>query len=154
VRATILLLSVLVLTGCGGDEPEAAPQRPASFAVDPAQADVYATAYLAEAVPVGSDTGAATGEATAGEHVVIANNADIRIDMGGWYVEDADSNRLSLGIGRQIDVGTTLRVYTACGTSTEEAVFACADVRDVLGDDGDVLTLRDSAGSEVAQLRY
>jgi len=51
---------------------------------------------------------------------VIANNADIRVDMGGWYTDDTASNRLNLGIGRQ----------------------------------GDVLTLRDSAGPEVAELRH
>jgi hypothetical protein len=84
---------------------------------------------------------------------VIANNADIRIDMGGWALEDAQGNRLPLGIGRQIDVGTELHVHSSCGEDTDEAVFACVDA-EVLDDDGDVVRLLDSAAGEVAVLAY
>jgi hypothetical protein len=88
-----------------------------------------------------------------GEFVVIEQNADIRVDMGGWYIEDSDGNRLSLGIGRQIDPGAELRVHSSCGESTEAAVYACAET-EVLDDEGDVLTLRDSAGGDVATFAY
>lgn len=89
----------------------------------------------------------------AGEYVVISNNARIRTDMGGWYVEDSDGNRLALGIGTQVDEGGHLRLYSSCGETTGDKVFACAEV-EVLDDDGDVLTLYDSAGGEVAVFPY
>lgn len=69
------------------------------------------------------------------------------------YGADEAGNRLKLGLGRQIEVGAKLRVYSRCGETTEEAVFACVGV-EVLGDQGDVPTFWDSAGTEVAELRY
>jgi hypothetical protein len=85
--------------------------------------------------------------------VVVSNNASIRTDMGGWYVEDADGNSLPLGIGTQVDEGAQLRLYSACGENTAEKIFACADT-EVLDDGGETLTLHDSAGGEVAQFAY
>ena len=142
-RAVALLaLSLIALAGCGSEQDP--------FTLPDDQAEQYATAYLLRVEPAPDGDDLAEG---AGEYVVIANNADIRVDMGGWYIDDTAGNRLNLGIGRQIDVGAELRVYSSCGESTDEAVFACAGV-EVLDDDGDVLTLRDSAGTEVAELRY
>lgn len=114
------------------------------------EAERYPTAYMARVDPAPAGDDLAEG---AGEYVVIANNADIRVDMGGWWIEDQDGNRLALGIGRQIDIGAELRVHSSCGESTDTAVFACAEA-EALDDDGDLLTLRDSAGGEVAQLGY
>lgn len=142
-RAVALLaLPLIGLAGCGAE------QDPFSLPDD--QAEQYATAYLLRVEPAPDGDDLADG---GGEYVVVANNADIRVDMGGWYIDDAAGNRLNLGIGRQIDVGAELRVHSSCGESTEAAVFACAGV-EVLDDEGDVLTLRDSAGTEVAELRY
>ena len=114
------------------------------------QAAQYPTAYISEVEPAPEGDDLAKG---AGEFVVIEQNADIRVDMGGWYIDDADGNRLNLGIGRQIDVGAKLRVYSSCGRSTDEVVFACAGA-EVLDDNGDDLVLRDSAGGEVARFAY
>lgn len=114
------------------------------------EAGQYATAYMSQVEPAPEGDDLAEG---AGEFVLIEQNADIRVDMGGWYIEDTDGNRLNLGIGRQIDVGAQVRVYSSCGESTDKAVFACSSV-EVLDDAGDVLTLRDSAGDEVAVFAY
>ncbi len=140
--ALAAVLATSIVAGCGAEQD--------AFTLPDDQAEQYATAYLLRVEPVPDGDDLADG---GGEYVVIANNADIRVDMGGWYIDDAAGNRLNLGIGRQIDVGTELRVYSSCGESTDEAVFACTGV-EVLDDDGDVLTLRDSAGTEVAELRY
>ncbi|MEX2627247.1 MAG: hypothetical protein WD225_10225, partial [Ilumatobacteraceae bacterium] len=74
-------------------------------------------------------------------------------DMGGWVIETGEGHRLPLGIGRQIDPEAQLRVHTACGEDTDEAVFACLDT-EALPDDGGVVVLRDSAGGEVASFAY
>ncbi|MBW3620293.1 MAG: lamin tail domain-containing protein [Actinobacteria bacterium] len=139
----LLAVIVALLAACGG--PEGGPyELPAS------EAEQYVTAYIAAVVP---DAGADDLQAGAGEHVVIRNNWDHRTDMGGWYIEDAAGDRLPLGIGRQIEPQAELRVHTGCGEDSEEAVYACLD-EEVLDDDGDELTLRDSAGGEVARFAY
>lgn len=146
MRVRLLLGSVVIagLTiGCSG-----AVEDP--FSLPESEAEQYSTAYMSRVNPAPDGDDLAEG---GGEFVVIEQNADIRVDMGGWYIEDADGNRLNLGIGRQIDPGAELRVYSGCGESIDEAVFACAGV-EVLDDEGDVLTLRDSAGAEVARFAY
>ncbi|GAB2739145.1 lamin tail domain-containing protein [Nocardioides pakistanensis] len=141
--ATVSLVLAGLAAGCSDDLSD-------ELSLSGTEAEAYATAYLSQVEPAPEGDDLADG---AGEYVVIEQNADIRVDMGGWYIEDADGNRLSLGIGRQIDPGAELRVYSSCGESSDEAVFVCAD-QEVLDDEGDVLTLRDSAGGEVATFTY
>ena len=137
--------ALLVLAGCGDDGPPAG-----TFRLSASEAEGYATAYIAEVVadPPGDDL--APG---AGEHVVIRNNAEIRIDLGGWTIEDGDGDRLPLGIGRQIDVGAELRVHTGTGDDDDQAVFAGLD-DEALDDDRGVVRLLDSAGMEVMRMVY
>jgi hypothetical protein len=144
VSATAVVIGVCL----GGFSACAADTDP--FTVPESEAEQYSTAYLSRVVPAPEGDDLAEG---GGEFVVIEQNADIRVDMGGWYIEDSDGNRLSLGIGRQIDPGAELRVHSSCGESTEAAVYACAET-EVLDDEGDVLTLRDSAGGDVATFAY
>lgn len=145
MRAPVVVVSVVLaacLAGCSSDED--------AFTLPESEAEKYPTAYMSRVEPAPEGDDLAAGD---GEFVVIEQNADIRVDMGGWYIEDADGNRLNLGIGRQIDPGAELRVYSSCGESTDEAVFACSEV-EVFDDNGDVLMLRDSDGGEVARLAY
>ncbi len=145
VRARRLLLIIAVLaTGCS------AGAEPGTFTLPGGQVGEHATAYIATVVadPAGDDL-----EPGAGEHVVIRSNFDHRTDMGGWAIEDADGNRLPLGIGRQLDPDAELRVYSSCGEDTDAAVFACLD-EPVLDDDGDVVRLLDSGGNEVMRFAY
>lgn len=147
MRRSLVLAAAAVLAACGGSpssSPEGIHRLPAS------EVDDYETAYIAEVVAVADGGDLAEG---AGEHVIVRNNWDLRADLGGWWIEDADANRLRLGVGRQVEAQGELRVHTACGENTEEAVFACLD-EPVLGDDGDVLILRDSAGGEVMRFAY
>ena len=139
------LLAAGVVAGCNA---EASGQE--EILLPETAAKQYTDAYMARVVPASGEDDLAKG---AGEFVVLVNPADFPTAVGGWYIEDADGNRLNLGIGRQIKEGGELLVYSSCGESTDEAVFACAE-REVLGDEGDVLTLRDSAGSDAAEFAY
>jgi hypothetical protein len=147
VRTVLAAVLLWVAVACGGDGATAT--EPGVFVLPASLAEGYDTAYIAEVVadPPGDDL--AEG---AGEHVVIANNATIRIDMGGWWLDVGDV-RLPLGIGRQIDVGTTLRVHPGPGETDEEAVFVGLD-EEVLDDDAGTVILRDAAGTEVARFDY
>lgn len=143
MRVVVVTLFSAAAAGCfrGPTEPYLLPAS---------EAERYPTAYIAV---VAADADGDDLERGAGEYLIIRNNSDHRTDMGGWYVTDADDDRLPLGVGRQIDPGAELRLHTACGDDTDEAVFACRD-EEVLDDGGDTLTLRDSAGSEVAVFAY
>lgn len=145
-RAALAAVIMAGVAACGGGDP--APEG--TFELPGSQADEHDTAYVAVVVadPPGPDI-----VPGGGEHVVIRNNADIRIDMGGWWL-DVDGERLPLGIGRQIDVDAELRVYVGTGEdSVEDAVFVGLD-EPVLDDDAGLVVLRDAAGSEVARFRY
>jgi hypothetical protein len=146
IRVLSLALTALTVVGCGDDE---APAEEGIYELPSDEAERYDTAYIARVVADAAGDDLAEG---AGEHVVIANNAEIRIDMGGWWLE-VDGERLPLGIGRQIDVGTELRVHPGPGVTDEEAVFVGLEA-EVLDDVGGTVVLRDAAGSEVAELRY
>ena len=138
---------VLVLTGCGaGNSPSAG----GAFTLPANEVDQHDTAYIAEVVadPDGDDLADGSGE-----YVVVHNNWDLRADLGGWSIEDADGNELDLGVGRQLVSGARLRVYSSCGEDTDEAVHNCLD-EPVLDDSGDVLVLRDSGGNEVMRFPY
>lgn len=146
VRWSSLALVALLSVACSDDST---PTADGTYVLPSDEAEGYPTAYIAQVVadPPGDDL--AEG---AGEHVVIANNATIRIDMGGWFLE-VDGERLPLGIGRQIDVGTELRVHPGPGTTGDDAVFVGLE-DEVLDDDGGEVLLLDAAGSEVAAFRY
>ena len=139
------MLAAAAITGCN-----AQANGHEELVLPGSAAEQYEGAYMARVTPAPAGDDMAERD---GEYVVVENKADIRYDVGGWYIEDADGNRLNLGIGRQIEVGGELRVYSSCGESTDEAVFACAE-DEVLDDKSDVLTLRDSAGGEVAEFAY
>ena len=89
--ALAALLATTAVAGCGAEQDP--------FVLPEDEAEQYATAYLLRVEPAPSGDDLVDG---GGEYVVIANNADIRVDMGGWYIDDAAGNRLNLGIGRQI----------------------------------------------------
>jgi hypothetical protein len=146
-RTSAVVAVFAALAGCSS---ESGSGSAGEFELPEGEAEQYRSAYLSKVVagPEGEDL--AEG---GGEFVLLSNNASIRTDLGGWYVEDADRNRLPLGIGTQVDEGAQLRLYSACGENTAEKIFACADA-EVLDDLGDTLTLYDSAGGEVAQFAY
>lgn len=145
LRKVAIALVLTVAAACGGEGDSGS----GTYTLPREDAEAYETAYIAEVIadPPGDDL--AEG---GGEHVVIANNATIRIDMGGWWLE-VDGERLPLGIGRQIDVGTTLRVHPGSGETDEDAVFVGLD-EEVLDDDVGTVVLLDAAGTEVARFEY
>lgn len=145
--AVVLVMVTLLFVGCDHDGSEAGDDGTFELAAD--ETEEHSTAYIAVVVadPPGDDL--ATG---AGEHLVLRNNATIRIDMGGWWVE-ANGQRLPLGIGRQIDVGTELRLHPGPGETDDDAVFLGLD-EEALDGDGGVVVLRDALGGEVMRFRY
>jgi len=143
----VLVVAVLmaVVVACGDDDPAPA----GTFTLPTEEAASYSTAYIAEVVadPPGDDL--AEG---AGEHVVIRNNADIRIDMGDWGVV-VEGQRLSLGPGRQIDPDAEVRLHIGRGEDTGDAVFAGA-AEEMLDDEDGLVILEDAGRGEVARFRY
>lgn len=144
LRRFVTCLTLTLTAACGGSSTRG------TFELPSPDARRYQTAYIAAVVadPDGDDL-----EWGAGEHVVIRNNWDHRADLGGWWIEDDDGNRLRLGFGRQLDPDAELRVHTPCGEDSDEAVFACL-YHEVLNDDTGVLRLVDANGNDVARFGY
>lgn len=133
----------LATVGCSGQAHD-------RYELPGSEISQYGTAYISAVVASAPDGDLKQG---AGEYVVVRTNWSQRTDLGGWSVEDAEENRLQLGIGTQVDPGNEIHVHPACGETTPSAVFNCLD-REVLDDDGDVLRLLDSGGAEVATFAY
>lgn len=141
---TFAISAAVAVLGCGDDDA-----RDGTFELPSSAADRYPTAYIAAVVPDPPGDDLTPG---GGEHVVIRNNASIRIDMGGWWI-DTEAARLPVGTGRQIDVDAEVRIHPGSGNTGPDAVFVGLD-EEVLGNEGGVLVLRDAAGSEVARFAY
>lgn len=139
-------LVLMIASGCIDDREASEEGR---YRLPAAQAAAYETAYIAEVVadPPGDDL--AKG---AGEHVVIRNNADIRIDMGDWGVV-VDGQRLSLGTGRQIDPDAEVRLHVGPGEDSDDTVFAGLPT-ELLEDDEGLVVLEDAGRGEVSRFRY
>lgn len=136
-RATVALAAV-VLSACSAGN--------GTYTLPDDEAERYDTAYIAAVAPQGT--------AQDGEHLVLRNRHEIvRADLGGWWIEDADGERIPIPFSRQIDPGEDLRVHTGTGEDGDDAIHAGL-TGDVLDDDGDVLILRDAAGTEVARFAY
>lgn len=71
-----------------------------------------------------------------GEHVVLTNTSGRAIDVGGYLLQDAVVNRLTVGEGYVIPPGGELRVYTGPGTNTADRYYNDLG-RNVLNNDGD-----------------
>ena len=71
-----------------------------------------------------------------GEHVVLTNTGDRPIDVGGYLLQDAVINRLTVGAGYTLAPGAELRVYTGPGTNTTDRYYNDLG-RNVLNNDGD-----------------
>lgn len=71
-----------------------------------------------------------------GEHVVLTNTGDHPIDVGGYLLQDAVINRLTIGAGYTLAPGAELRVYTGPGTNTADRYYNDLG-RNVLNNDGD-----------------
>ena len=75
-----------------------------------------------------------------GEHVILTNNGNRTIDVGGYVLRDAANNVLRIGKGFKLTPGAELRVYSGPGTNTAEAFYLGGDTA-VLNNGGDSLGL-------------
>jgi glycerophosphoryl diester phosphodiesterase len=75
-----------------------------------------------------------------GEYVVLRNVWRKPVDVGGWYMRDADYNLLPIAEGYVIPAGGTLRVYVGPGTNTLDRYYIGRSFS-VLNDGGDSIAL-------------
>ncbi|NKX50291.1 esterase [Arthrobacter deserti] len=75
-----------------------------------------------------------------GEYVLLRNDSDRSVDVGGYAIRDAAGNLLTVGEGYVLAPGGQLRVYTGPGTGTAERYYN-GGTASVLNNDGDSLAL-------------
>ncbi|GAA3326247.1 glycerophosphodiester phosphodiesterase family protein [Paeniglutamicibacter sulfureus] len=80
-----------------------------------------------------------------GEHVILTNNGNRTIDVGGYVLRDAANNILRIGKGFKLTPGAELRVYSGPGTNTAEAFYLGGETA-VLNNGGDSLGLWTAKG--------
>ncbi|MDO2934564.1 glycerophosphodiester phosphodiesterase family protein [Paeniglutamicibacter sulfureus] len=80
-----------------------------------------------------------------GEHVILTNNGNRTIDVGGYVLRDAANNILRIGKGFKLTPGAELRVYSGPGTNTAETFYLGGETA-VLNNGGDSLGLWTAKG--------
>jgi endonuclease YncB( thermonuclease family) len=84
------------------------------------------------------------------EYIVIANNGDTSIDMGGWVLRD-ESSRNRLVFDGQVTLAGGARLTISSGCSTNPGW--CGS-RSIWNNGGDMALLLDALGRVVARARY
>lgn len=75
-----------------------------------------------------------------GEYVELINTSNRTINVSGYLLQDAVTNRLMVGDGYVMEPGATLRVYTGPGTNTADRYYNDLG-RTVLNNDGDSIAV-------------
>lgn len=75
-----------------------------------------------------------------GEYVELTNTSHRTIDVSGYLLQDAVTNRLVVGDGYTMAPGATLRVYTGPGTNTADRYYNDFGAN-VLNNDGDSIAV-------------
>jgi endonuclease YncB( thermonuclease family) len=84
------------------------------------------------------------------EYLVIANNGDTSIDMGGWVLRD-ESSRNRLVFDGQVTLAGGARLTISSGCSTNPG---WCGTRSIWNNGGDMALLLDASGRVVARSRY
>ncbi|SFR89582.1 micrococcal nuclease [Halomicrobium zhouii] len=88
-----------------------------------------------------------------GEFVVLTNDGDESLDIGGWTVGDEAGREYTFPDGASVAAGGSVRLYSGSGTDNETAYFWAANGA-VWNNDGDAVTVRNEDGAVVARESY
>ncbi len=90
-----------------------------------------------------------------GEWVVIANDGARSIDLAGWSLKDeSSSHRFVFPSGVMLGAGSSVRIYSGCGSPTETELYWCESGSAIWNNSGDTAFLLDPVGNTVATLAY
>ncbi|MFD1684984.1 lamin tail domain-containing protein [Halobellus litoreus] len=87
------------------------------------------------------------------EYVVFRNSGDEPLDVSGWTVTDAADHTYTFPDGTVVEPGAELTLRTGSGTDTDATVYWGAGGA-VWNNGGDVVLVRDTAGSTVLRRSY
>ena len=90
-----------------------------------------------------------------GEWIDIRNQGSIPVDLSDWTLEDEGPNHTyRFPPGFTLEPGSTVRVFTGCGSDTQSELYWCNSGSAIWNNDGDTATLRDNTGVEIDQSSY
>lgn len=84
------------------------------------------------------------------EHVWLRNSGCAEVDLSDWTLHDADTHKFFLPQGSRLEPGATLAVCSGTGCVGNPKFFIYPYTKNIWNNDGDVVTLRDRDGTEVA----
>ena len=90
-----------------------------------------------------------------GEWVDIENTGSIGQAMTSWILKDESaSHRYTFPTGFTLDAGSSVRVFTGCGSDTATSLYWCSDRGAVWNNSGDTGFLLDASGNLVDSSSY
>ncbi|MEZ5377303.1 MAG: lamin tail domain-containing protein [Acidimicrobiales bacterium] len=94
------------------------------------------------------------GENLNGEWVVVGSDDEL-VDLSGWALKDeTSSHRFVFPNGFSLAAGSTVRIFSGCGSPTESELYWCQSGSAIWNNSGDTAFLLDPAGNTVATLAY
>ncbi len=88
------------------------------------------------------------------EFLLIANEGDEPVDIGGWIIRDESStHRYRFPAGTTLAPGEGVRLRTGCGSDGERDLYWCADDA-VWSNGGDTAILQTASGTVVDRWKY
>jgi PKD repeat protein len=95
------------------------------------------------------------GSSTAGEGVELVNTGGTAIDIGGWTVRDGSAVRHTFALGTTLQPGGAITVFGGAAAIPGGIAAVAASTGDLnLGNSGDQVLLRNSAGTTVQSMTY
>lgn len=90
-----------------------------------------------------------------GEWVEITNRGTATETMSSWVLKDESaSHRYTFPSGFTLDAGSSVRVFTGCGSDTSRSLYWCNDAGAVWNNGGDTGFLLDPSGNLVDRFGY
>ncbi|MFC7045873.1 lamin tail domain-containing protein [Halobacteriaceae archaeon GCM10025711] len=120
-------------------------QPGSTTATTPSPALVVATVH--------ADADGNDGENLNDEYVVLRNDGDETLDIGGWEVRDVAGHTYRFPAGSTLAPGASVTLHTGAGTDTATDRYWGAD-GPVWNNDGDTVVVTDDRGTTVLEVRY
>lgn len=87
------------------------------------------------------------------EYIVLKNNGDSSLDIGGWTISDSADHTYTIPSGFTLDAGETVTIYTGSGSNSDSELYWDSSSA-VWNNGGDTITVSTEGGETVVKYEY